>query len=187
MVLKLANKTVLKSFWFLLSSIILACKKKKQLKISVANWRNSKLPASINEFEIPRVKEKKFFGWAGCSSMNWFYLFPLFVLILRQIKSVAKTYDICNNTLTVENVTLLACWLSVAISDKSNLSIYCHTALIRYPDNLLDCHLIVGRCPVSLMSIKKFKLKLIIILSDLNPYNYCPLAIVQVVKSSDMH
>ena len=30
-------------------------------------------------------------------------------VILRQIKSVAKTYDIGNNTLTVENVTLLVC------------------------------------------------------------------------------
>ena len=41
--------------------------------------------------------------------MIWFYLFPLIVLILRQIKSVAKTYDIGYNMLTVENVTLLVC------------------------------------------------------------------------------
>ena len=41
--------------------------------------------------------------------MILFYLFPLFDLILRQIKSVAKTYDMCNDTLTVENVTLLVC------------------------------------------------------------------------------
>ena len=54
--------------------------------------------------------------------MIWFYLSPLFVLILRQIKSVAKTYDICNNMLTVEIVTLLVSWLSVTLKDKSNLS-----------------------------------------------------------------
>ena len=41
--------------------------------------------------------------------MIGFYLFPLFVLILRQIKSVTKTHDICNNMFTVENVTLLVC------------------------------------------------------------------------------
>ena len=64
--------------------------------------------------------------------MILFYLFPLFVLILRQIKSVAKTCDTGNNTLTVENVTLLVCLLSVILSDQSNLSVYCHTALIRY-------------------------------------------------------
>ena len=41
--------------------------------------------------------------------MIGFYLFPLFVLILKEIKSVAKTYDIGNNMLPVENVTLLVC------------------------------------------------------------------------------
>ena len=89
--------------------------------------------------------------------MILFYLFPLFVLILRQIKTVAKTYDIGSNTLTVANATLMVCCLSVTLSDKSDLSVYCHTALIRYPDNLLNCHLIVSRYApymVSLMSIK---------------------------------
>ena len=50
--------------------------------------------------------------------MIWFYLFPRFVLILRQFKSVAKTYDIGSNMLTVENVTLLVGWLSVTLSDS---------------------------------------------------------------------
>ena len=85
--------------------------------------------------------------------------------------------------LTVENVTLLVCLLSLSLSDKSNLSVYWHTALNRYPDNLLNCHL-NGRYMVLLFSIKT---EIDYQFSDLNPFNYCPLVIVQVDKSSDMH
>ena len=51
---------------------------------------------------------------------------------------MVKTYNICNNTLTVEN-NLAGVLIICSLSDKSNLSVYCHTALIRYPDNRLNC------------------------------------------------